>query len=775
MAIDARRAGVDLLNPKFTPTASNQAEYNRLRSVFNNLNPEVRESYKSMREYLDGSLKQFTDLLKTFVPPSTAQKLLQDFANMEGVVGYMPFMRYGEYWIEYTDPVTNERTPEAFESDAARVEAIAALRKKHPNLRIESFMNIQNLKAPKDLPAASFINRTINEMRANGVDEKIVDEVYQQYYLMFPAGSIMKQFTKAKLLPGMNKDMTRAFSDVAVKWVHKLANTEYNPKIMTALDAIQDAAGKDGKYSDDMDVQAVASSIEGQRESFMNLSFHPIASALTTGSYYLHILGSIASAIVNLTGLPFFVYPVLGGRFGFDTTAQIMASAGAEAARGWGESWGKGKYKALYTALNNRALLQHTTAREALERGKTTGKQLGGLTNKVIDLLSTPFNASERYMRATAAIAAYELARKGAPGQKPMSEAEAIEFAAKTVKDTHTAGMSEVAPEYFKNNFGRVILTFKKIGFQQAVVIATAFHRAFLKSDLDPKMKDIARRQLLGIFGMSGAFLGVAGMPFYGAFSVLGKMLAALMADDEDEPYDFNTQMRDAAGDFMYEGLLANVLNIDISKRAALASDILWRDDPLSVQNYGYARTLLMNLMGPMGNYAINAERAVTEIGRGNVERGIETLLPTFIANGMKGVRYMVEGAQTLDGDPIESDISTWSALVQMIGLAPADLAELQELRSAAKQYEKAVLERKQSILDGYNMARSTGDQDMIREYQQQAAAFRRKYPGLMGHDTLKRSFRAREAAQEDMIRGMRFSKSLRADIEKKFKLGEEE
>jgi hypothetical protein len=192
------------------------------------------------------------------------------------------------------------------------------------------------------------------------------------------------------------------------------------------------------------------------------------------------------------------------------------------------------------------------------------------------------------------------------------------------------------------------------------------------------------------------------------------------------------------------------------------------------VQNYGYARTLMMGLMGPMGNYAINAERAITEIERGNVERGIETLLPTFLSNGMKGYRYMTEGAETLDGDPIESDINVLNALGQMAGFAPADLSDLQERRSAAKQYEAAILARKQRILDGYNMARADDDPDMAREYKKQAEAFRRKYPGLMGPDTLQRSVRAREAAQKEMMRGIRISKSLQADIEKKFKLGED-
>jgi hypothetical protein len=233
-------------------------------------------------------------------------------------------------------------------------------------------------------------------------------------------------------------------------------------------------------------------------------------------------------------------------------------------------------------------------------------------------------------------------------------------------------------------------------------------------------------------------------------------------------------QLRGLTGDFLHEGLIAKLFNIEMSKRAALANDIFFRDDPQSIKDMGYVKTVLFNLAGPMGGYAANTERALGNIADGNIERGLETMLPTFVANGMKGIRYMVNGAETIDGEPIDEDVNAWNGFMQMFGFAPADIAETQEMRSAAKNYENKVLARKQKILDRYNMAYAAGDMDMVREARADAQAFRRSYPKLMASDTLERSRRGREAAAEDMIRGLRFTKSLRPDIEQRFNLGPE-
>jgi hypothetical protein len=59
--------------------------------------------------------------------------------------------------------------------------------------------------------------------------------------------------------------------------------------------------------------------------------------------------------------------------------------------------------------------------------------------------------------------------------------------------------------------------------------------------------------------------------------------------------------------------LIGSLLNINISERAALARDIVWRDDPKSIEDYGYLRTWMMALGGPMFSYGIGVEKALTE------------------------------------------------------------------------------------------------------------------------------------------------------------------
>jgi hypothetical protein len=62
-----------------------------------------------------------------------------------------------------------------------------------------------------------------------------------------------------------------------------------------------------------------------------------------------------------------------------------------------------------------------------------------------------------------------------------------------------------------------------------------------------------------------------------------------------------------------------------------LARDILWRDDPKSIEDYGYLRTWMMALGGPMFSYGIGVEKALTEdFPQGRYMRGFEGLSPRF-------------------------------------------------------------------------------------------------------------------------------------------------
>jgi len=774
LAIDSRLEHIDIFKPA-PKGAKGKVKFKQLTNRYNQLPADLQKAYKTLREDLDKSLEEYIGIITDLLPKSASRELMKEFSTMEGVIGYVPFARSGDYWISYEDPSNLDaagnptHTPAAFQSIRERKIEIDRLKAKHGDaFPVAQHTNINSVKAPKGLPEGSFVTKLIGELRNNGVEESTIDQVYQQYMTMFPANSIMRQFNKSLNKPGMDRDVITAYSDVAIKWANKIANTKYNPSIEQALDQIENTA--DAQYGGDPWAQSVKKALRKQEKFFLNPQFAPLAANLTFISYLEYIVGSISSAVVNLTGLIFMVTPMLGARTSYPAalTALNDASSKVKLMSVKENNWGTGKYSALYKELDGRGLLKHTVAREAIERGKTKGKDFDGTFYKAVELFSIPFARSEQFMRSVTAIAAFDLAMKqGVPsdGVAANNEKAAIAFAAKMVRDAHTGGMAETMPRWMQNNFGRVILTFKNIIFQQAYVIGEAIATIFSRRDLPIGVRRVAVRQVLGTYALSTALLGAKGMPFVGAISTLFNIVAALIPDDEDEsePYDFMVEMENSMDDFLYNGMLGSVLNVNVSARAALANDILWRDDPKSIEDYGYVRTAMFTLGGPMFSYAVGAERAVSQdLMQGRYGRFAEGVSPTFIRNGIKSYRFMQDGARNRDGDPIDTDINAWNLMVQAIGFAPADLSNTYRQRSAAKNYENKVLARKQKILNKYTGARKVGDTKRKLEAQTEANNFIRQYPTLMDRNTLERSYKANLAADENSVAGISFTKGLR-------------
>jgi hypothetical protein len=769
MAIDARLAQVDILDPKFTPTPKNRAEYDRLKQVFNALPSDVQDVYRVARKDFDAQLTEYRQILMRAAEdasPSLAKRLQTQFAVDGMLVGYVPFARYGDFWVEYTDPATKERAAAAFESFREREQFInRELAPKKIDFR--KYEQLENaLFDPSNVLPTSTIGQIMSNLQKQGAEKGLppdairaqMDSVYQIYLSMFPGQSIMKQFIKAKNTPGMSKDLIRGYSDLMVRWAQKMPNAIYLPQINEALNEIK--AQKEGQNET---VKAAARNILNQSAFMRDPTFNNLVNAATSFSYFEYIAGNISSAIVNLTSLPLLVWPILS-RFGFGKASDAMLSAGRVAMN----DWSKGKYAALYKTLMDHGQLEHTMAREILNSRRKKSSDYTSVWARVMDGLSVPFAATEKYNRSVTAIAAYELARG-----KNMSEQEAIDFALKTTKDAHTSGIAATGPRWMQNAVGRIFFTFKSFVWNSAYVAARAFHQ-WAKGQT-PEVRAAARRQVLGMFGMASVLTGVKGMPFYGAFSVLGTMMQAMLGDD-DEPFDFHEEARNFFGELGYKGGLNYLLNLEISNRAGIATDLVFRDDPRGVEQNGYVLSAMKNAFGPAGSYLVGAERGIRQMAEGNVWRGVESLLPSWTRNGLKGARYMQEGALTLKGDPVDEDISAWNSLNQIIGFSPADLSSRYEKISAAKAYEKKINDRRQRLIDLYDMARTSGDTELLAEAKARINEYRLARIGKpITQDTLERSFRARKAAEKEMLYGVRFDKNLRSQIEEKFFSEEDE
>jgi hypothetical protein len=758
MAYEARLEQVDLLDPKFKPSPAQQAEYRRLKNIYDALPPEVQQVYKDVRNAFDSAINEYEDILiNSVADPSARRKLKAQYEARKRQVGYIPFLRRGDFWVEYDE--NGERATQAFQSQRERQRFIETQLKGKPH---KIYKNINEASFNQStLPSSSFIVGLMNELNKQGASQTLKDNIYQSYLALFPAESLAKNFMKADNVRGMERDIVRGYGETMIKWARKLSASKYNPEIDRALKEIAVQGEAASTRSDGQGVYAAAQNVLNQAEFFHNPTYNGLTSAATTISYFNYIAGNVSSALVNLTTLPMFSWSILGAKFGFDKSSGALLSASKTTIDYIFNNKIPSKYAKLFDTLNDHAQLEHTLAREVLEGRRQTTSDYIGLKGQVMDLLSIPFQKTEVLNRGATAIAAYDLARGSG-----MNEQDAIQYALRTVKEINTSGLSSTAPRYMQHPLGRVFFTFKSFVWNTAFVVARAFHQA-TKGE-SPAVRKEAFRQLIGIYGMAMAFAGIKGLPFMGATSTLFTMLNALLGDD-DEPYDFDMMMRNWTNELLYKGLVNYATNLEIANRVGVANDLIFRDDRRGVAEDGYVLTAMKQAFGPAGSFAVGVGNGAKLMSEGEVWRGVESMVPSFVRNGMKAMRFGSEGALTLNGNPLVEDISAYNVAMQVIGFSPANLSNVYEEIAIKKGFERDVMARRTKLLDKYEMAKVSGDSDLMDEVREEIASFneRRIDPkAKITRDTLDRSMRAREAAEKNTINGVRFNKNLMPEIQ---------
>jgi hypothetical protein len=755
IAIDARLEAVDILDPDFKPAPDKVAAYTRLKNQFQSLPKPVQDVYRTIR----GDYKEAFDAHRKILlaaaedSPSLKAKLYEQFDKAVSVVSYVPFLRSGEFWVSYTDPETGELAAFAFESPLERGQFTKMLDQKKIAHRV--YQNLSDVQyTGAGVPSTSFIYSVVKELRGKDASDEQINTVWQSYLATLPSGSIMKQFMKSKNVAGMNRDIVQGYGNMMIRWARKLSDAEYSPKIDRALAAIKTQA----EAQPDPIVNAAARNILRQAPFLHNPTFNNVANAATTASYFMLLAGNISSALINLLSIPM-SWSFLVRDSDWNTATRVTIAAGRTAVNKWGEM---PRYKNLHAVMTDHAQLEHTQAREVLEGRKQKTGDYNNLKAKTLEALSVPLAVTEKYNRAVTAIAAYDLMKgKGA------SEADAVQYALKTVKDANTAGMAAAGPYWAQGPIGRVFYTFKGFVWNQASQIAIAFYQAF-KGET-PEVRKGAQRQLVAIYGMAFAIGGMRGLPFYGAVSTMSEMIAALFGD-EDEPYDHDQMMKDMVGDFLFKGVANYATNLEIATRAGIASDLVFRDDPRFIAEHGYMLFALTQVLGPAGSLLLNTGRGYEQFQNGETMRAVETISPSWVRNILKGERFLREGATTLKGDPVMEDIGVYNSLMQLIGFAPADLADRYERLQAGKGYERELGLRRTNILRLYDMARQAGDTELMMEARERIAKFNETNPTLrITQSTLDRSLRARLAAEKEMINGVRFNKNLRPIIQERF------
>jgi len=680
---------------------------------------------------------------------------------------YHPLRRQGTYWLSYKTK-TGEDVVKAFVSPAEREDEVKkATAQNGPKTVFDKFTRIET-RNYKDAPPTGFVSDIINmlqkELEGKGLDtDGIINEIYNSYLDLMPTGSIRQQMRERAGTAGYIEDVVGGFADIGSKIANQLSNIEHRPEIDAAVGGLnENLANYIGEDKEAM--TAVVQDVNDQKKFLDNPVANPISANLSFVSYIWNIAGNVSSAIVNMTQVPMTVFPMLAGRYGYAKSFGAMQKAynmyfkgGRDNNRVYMPDMTFGmasnlspEHKALYEAAIEAAAIRRGPGYELSEMRRKNASDFTGTKAKIETGLSWIFQNTERMNREVTLIAAYDLARANG-----MSVEQATKEALDLTTKAHSHALSEAGPRIFQDGIGKVAFTFKRFAQAQIYNTARLFHEAFKNED--PATRAIARKQLTGIMGMTYLFSGAQGLPLYGGINMLSSAIAGMFGDDE--PFDFDEEVREAIGDLGYKGPMNKLLGVDIASRTGF-NGMIWRTDEQRLAEVGFAPYFAEHFFGPAYQVlAINPVRAAKLWDEGHTERAIETVVPVFVKNPMKAFRMATEGATNKDGVKVIDNVGPYSAFMQIWGFTNSDLAEAYTRANAMKQGEKEILDRKTSLINLHYLAKSNGDTDMLEKINADIAKFKQTFPGLINSDTLRRSEAQHEVRLRKSVDGVYLNK----------------
>lgn len=475
-------------------------------------------------------------------------------------------------------------------------------------------------------------------------------------------------------------------------------------------------------------------------------------------TWYLGV--SPAAALVNVTQTPMVAYPMLAAKFGWKESAAALMNANNDYFSGGFGVEGKltGDRLKAYREAVRTGVIDKTLAHD-LAAVSEEGATYNPVRHTVMKGVSFLFHNAERYNREVTFMAAYDLARK-----KGDRHETAIDYAHEFTWDSHFDYSSGNKARFMQGDVAKVLLMFRQFSLNMTYLLVRNAQQS-LKGE-SKEVRSLARRQLSGILGMHFIFAGAMGMPLW---SVLAGVMNAVF-DDEDEPWDFDTEFRNfmadtfgkQVGHAIAHGPVQAITGQGVSSRVSLNN--LWlRESYKELEGRDQVQYWFEQLLGPIGGIALSQGTAYDLWKDGHNWRALEAAVPKFAKDGFKALRYQDEGVNNLRGDSLVAELSFDKLIAQGLGLTPAQISERYEANSAIKKTEQRLKHRRQNLMNHFALAYRTKDTEDLREIKRVIIRFNNKNPNIriMPYQ-LVGSLRRRAKYSNDQIRGIVVDRKLR-------------
>jgi hypothetical protein len=543
--------------------------------------------------------------------------------------------------------------------------------------------------------------------------QKVLNRLMADLKLTLLSESSARQSERRrKNVAGAEDDMMRAFATQGRATASFIASMENSGNIYDTLrDMKKEADGYDGAGTR---AERRRYYNEFMKRHFMGLDYQPspfIDKALSTTSMWM-LLTNPAYYLQNMTQPFMLSLPVMGGKHGYNRSWKEMTRAYADIAgviRKYGigeESYAKlpEDVRQVIETLVNRGRIDISLEQD-LGRWRSSEDSKFAKFGQASELLRGMAQDIETINRVATAVAAYRLEVKRS------NPTNATNYADKIIYTTHGDYSGFNAPRISRSGLGRLATQFRKFQLIQISLMARLFNDAFKNQDAKTRM--IGKKALAFTIGHTAVMGGLMGLPGFAAIATLYGMLFG----DEDEPDNPELALRRAIGDDTIADLLLKgapaAAGVDLSGKLGMGQMLsIMPYTDITLSRKGVYEAVGTLITGPFGGLLAKSAEGMGYIARGDYYKGVEQLVPTGLANAMKGFRYGTEGITSKTGDVTMSpdDISTVDAFMVALGLPTKTITDRQFLQSAKFEYDQFYNEKASELKREYVRAYSEGD-----------------------------------------------------------------
>lgn len=713
-------------------------QYNALPANAKALYDTMQDTYTKQWESLRGAIEQrLEDLLGVNQGRAMAAEMRQKMEHALQHGPYFPLTRYGDYVVKARKG--DEYVREHFERRADAEQAVKQYQRDGYNavMTVKEEGGGDSANANQlGMEMLSFLDST------DGVSKSALkDEIWQAMLRMMPDASYAKHAIHRRRVKGASRDAHRAYLNSVYHYARHVSKIRYGHKMQGELDKLSEQirAGVAGEPSslkpEDLEIaQQVLNEMNKRHDLNMNPTGKAWAGAAGNIGFLYYIGPSVASAVVNMTQNFTVMLPQLGAKYGFAKSAAAMTQALGDYVKhgkfkaGTTEAWHSltrsttlpADERAILDRLYRAGALDLTQAHSIAAKADTDqqdAKPMGKRWRRAMRWAGATFHNAEVLNREVAALAAYRLLKQAEPTLNGQQYADRV---AEMVYDGHGNYAASNRPRYMRNDITKVLTQFKIYSQMMTYVLYSNAIKA-------AKGDKVAQKTLAGVLATHWVMAGVMGLPT--PITAVVYAIAAGLDDDDDRSGEasFRLALTEAlgprAGELLAKGPMDALTNLSIAGRTGLG-DLWWRSPKEGTEGDDLAWHAVQQLLGPVAGIGINLARGAGQMTDGHIQRGLETMLPKSIRDAAKSYRQATEGEQTIKGDIIMDDVSTWNVAMQGLGFGSAQMAKNYDAREYIKGKEKRIADKRSQLLTDYYMARKSGEMDEVQEVLERIKMF---------------------------------------------------